>query len=41
MPDTTLSNPVSRHIWETKYRYTEADRVPERSIEDTWRRVAP
>jgi ribonucleoside-diphosphate reductase alpha chain len=30
---------ISRHVWETKYRYTNRDRH-ERTIADTWRRVA-
>lgn len=32
--------PVSRQIWEMKYRYTTAQGVAETSIEDSWRRVA-
>jgi len=30
---------ISRHIWETKYRYTDGGQ-PEHAITDTWRRVA-
>ena len=30
---------ISRHVWETKYRYVN-HRVRERSITDTWRRIA-
>jgi ribonucleoside-diphosphate reductase alpha chain len=30
---------ISRHVWATKYRYADHD-VEERSIVDTWRRVA-
>ena len=30
---------ISRHIWETKYRYAGRD-VQERTIADTWRRIA-
>ena len=33
-------DPISREIWEMKYRYTPAGGVPEASIEDSWRRVA-
>ncbi len=34
-----LASDISRHIWETKYRY--ADREPrERTVTDTWRRMA-
>ena len=42
MPQPTASTrdpfdlPLSRHIWETKYRYPESDR----GINDTWSRVA-
>ena len=30
---------ISRHVWETKYRYVDGDRR-DRTIADTWRRVA-
>ena len=30
---------ISRHVWETKYRHVEQG-IEERSITDTWRRVA-
>lgn len=33
-------DPISREIWEMKYRYTPSDGVPEASIEESWRRVA-
>jgi ribonucleoside-diphosphate reductase alpha chain len=34
-----FANEISRHVWQTKYRF--ADHAPrERSIADTWRRVA-
>ena len=37
---TTLQG-LSQHIWEMKYRFTQADGTPvDNSIEDTWRRVA-
>ena len=36
---TDLATDISRHIWETKYRYTDRD-SDERTIADTWRRVA-
>jgi ribonucleoside-diphosphate reductase alpha chain len=32
--------PISQHIWQQKYRFQAADGVAERSIEDSWRRVA-
>lgn len=40
MPDV-LASDVSRHIWETKYRFRTGGGAPhDRSLEDTWRRVA-
>ncbi|MDE2333196.1 MAG: adenosylcobalamin-dependent ribonucleoside-diphosphate reductase [Rhodospirillales bacterium] len=33
--------PISRQVWDAKYRHRDADGVPvDRSIEDSWRRVA-
>jgi len=37
-PDRLSS--ISRHIWETRYQYREKDRIRDRTLEDTWRRVA-
>jgi ribonucleoside-diphosphate reductase alpha chain len=37
MNDTTAD--ISRHVWEAKYRYRQ-DGAGERSIADTWRRIA-
>jgi ribonucleoside-diphosphate reductase alpha chain len=31
---------ISRHIWDTKYRYRDGDTVHDRTIEDSWRRMA-
>jgi ribonucleoside-diphosphate reductase alpha chain len=31
---------ISRHVWETKYRYREGDRLYDHGIEDTWRRIS-
>lgn len=31
---------ISRHIWDTKYRYRDDETLHDRTIEDTWRRVA-
>jgi ribonucleoside-diphosphate reductase alpha chain len=31
---------VSRHVWDTKYRYRLGEQVVDHSVEDTWRRVA-
>ena len=34
-----LATDVSRHVWETKYRYTGRDAY-ERDIAESWRRIA-
>lgn len=31
---------ISRHIWDTKYRFRSGDTIRDRTIEDTWRRIA-
>ena len=31
---------ISRHIWETKYRYRDGNTPVDQSIEDTWKRIA-
>ena len=31
---------ISRHIWETKYRYQDGNTIIDQSIEDTWQRIA-
>jgi ribonucleoside-diphosphate reductase alpha chain len=35
-----LTEEISRHIWRTKYRYRTAAGEGDRTIEDTWRRIA-
>ncbi len=35
-----LDNPVSRSIWESKYQFRSGDKIIDRDIGDTWRRVA-
>ncbi|MDH5648816.1 MAG: adenosylcobalamin-dependent ribonucleoside-diphosphate reductase [Gammaproteobacteria bacterium] len=35
-----LATAISRHIWETKYRYLDDEGNGDQSIEDTWMRVA-
>lgn len=35
-----LDNPVSRAVWESKYRFRNDDELIDRDIGDTWRRVA-
>ena len=34
-----LANDISRHVWQTKYRYADHG-VPEHGFADTWRRIA-
>jgi ribonucleoside-diphosphate reductase alpha chain len=31
---------ISRHIWNTKYRFRDGETIHDRTIEDTWRRIA-
>jgi ribonucleoside-diphosphate reductase alpha chain len=31
---------ISRHIWESRYRFRDGDVIHDRSVADTWRRVA-
>lgn len=31
---------ISRHIWDSKYRFRDDDQVHDRTVEDTWRRIA-
>lgn len=40
MIGTMFKNPVSRHVWETRYRHLGEDGVAEAGIDATWRRVA-
>jgi ribonucleoside-diphosphate reductase alpha chain len=35
-----FTTPISRLIWDSKYRYREGDTVHDHSVSDTWRRVA-
>ncbi len=35
-----FSADIARHIWDTKYRYSDGATAIDRTIEDTWRRVA-
>ncbi len=39
-PGTHFHEPVSWHVWDAKYRYREGRVERDRTIEDTWRRVA-
>ncbi len=40
MSDDGLTTPIARHIWESKYRWSEDGQVRDRQPADTWRRVA-
>ncbi len=40
MSDEVFSADISRHIWDTKYRWRDGELVHDRTIHDTWRRVA-
>ncbi|MFQ5937870.1 MAG: ribonucleotide reductase N-terminal alpha domain-containing protein, partial [Acidiferrobacterales bacterium] len=40
MADTPFTVDIARHIWDTKYRYRDGSMVHDRSIEDTWNRIA-
>ncbi len=40
MKQSYFSTDIARHIWETKYRYRDTDKIHDLAVEDTWRRVA-
>ena len=40
MPTENFITNISRHIWETKYRYQDGNVIIDQSIEDTWKRIA-
>ncbi|HEB96732.1 MAG TPA: adenosylcobalamin-dependent ribonucleoside-diphosphate reductase [Sedimenticola thiotaurini] len=40
MSRSCLDIPISRHVWETRYRLTREDGSREQDIDDSWRRVA-
>ncbi len=40
MPDDPFETALSRHIWDSRYRACAAGEVGDRTLEDTWRRVA-
>ncbi len=40
MTQDPFETEISRHIWDTKYRYREGDRICDAELEDTWWRVA-
>jgi ribonucleoside-diphosphate reductase alpha chain len=40
MPDAPFETEFARHIWDTRYRDRSDGEERDRSVEDTWRRVA-
>lgn len=38
--EDAFTTAISRHVWNTKYRWRDDSEVREQSIQDTWRRVA-
>ena len=40
MPDAPFTTEVSQLIWDTKYRYRDGEIIHDRTIADTWQRVA-
>ncbi len=40
MSEEIFTTPISRHIWDTKYRLRDAAGPLERTVQDTWRRIA-
>src|SRR3989304_2644443 len=40
MADDPFITEISRHIWDSKYRFRDGDVVHDRTIDDTWRRIA-
>ena len=39
-PHTKFDRKISRHIWQAKYRYQQNGKIIDKTIEDTWKRVA-
>jgi ribonucleoside-diphosphate reductase alpha chain len=40
MADDPFITEISRHIWDSKYRFRDGDAVHDRTVDDTWRRIA-
>jgi len=40
MPELPFKTPVAYQIWDTKYRYRDGNVIHDKTLEDTWRRVA-
>ncbi len=40
MADDPFITEISRHIWDSKYRFRDGDVVRDKTVDDTWRRIA-
>ncbi len=40
MADDPFITEISRHIWDSKYRFRDGDVVHDETVDDTWRRIA-
>ncbi|KPK10490.1 MAG: ribonucleoside-diphosphate reductase [Acidithiobacillales bacterium SG8_45] len=40
MPEFFFNTDIARHIWETKYQFRSDGEIVDRSVDDTWRRIA-
>ncbi|MEK7840866.1 MAG: ribonucleotide reductase N-terminal alpha domain-containing protein, partial [Pseudomonadota bacterium] len=40
MSTDPFTTPISRLIWETKYRWRDGEVIHDRTLEDSWRRMA-
>jgi ribonucleoside-diphosphate reductase alpha chain len=40
MGEGTFTTGISRHIWDTKYRYRDGATINDETVADTWRRIA-
>ncbi len=40
MTDDPFVTEISRHIWDSKYRFRDGEIIHDQTIEDTWRRIA-
>lgn len=40
MPPKDFKTAISRHVWDSKYRWRDDDKILDTHIQDTWRRVA-
>lgn len=40
MADDFFDIEISRHVWDSKYRFRDEDKIHDRTVDDTWRRIA-